>query len=63
LIGFLDSFDSTAGDCLESNTALLLPLFGAADFPAFQKDVENFAYSDAIAKLREAATKQGLTIS
>jgi PAS domain S-box-containing protein len=63
LIGFLDSFDSTAGDCLESNTALLLPLFGAADFPAFQKDVENFAYSDAIMKLREAATKQGLTIS
>ncbi len=63
LIGYLDSFDSTAGECLEANSALLLSLFGAADFPAFRKDVENFAYSEALARLRDAATKQGMTTS
>ena len=60
MIGYLDNFDPAAGDCLEANRETLRALLGEEIFGGFEQEVGGFAFAEALARLREFATKKGL---
>lgn len=60
MIGYLADFDALAGDCLETNREVFLSLLGEIEFADFEREVESFSYDQALSRLRDAASKQGL---
>jgi len=60
MIEYLNNSDPAATDCLEANRQLFLTLIGVEHFPAFQRDVENFVFAEALVRLQEPIEKEGL---
>jgi hypothetical protein len=60
MIGHLNSFDSSAADCLESNRDLFRALLSTESFSTFEQHLGNFAFAQALAELEPAAKKKGL---
>lgn len=51
MIGYLGNFDPAACDCLEANKDLFKALLGGG-FGEFQKQIDNFAFADALAMIQ-----------
>ncbi len=62
MAGHLGSMDPTAGDCLEANRDVFRALLGDADITEFEREVDAFAFDEALARLRESANRQGLSL-
>jgi CheY-like chemotaxis protein len=60
MMGHLNNFDPTAGDCLEAHKDVFRSVLPAESFAAFERQVGDFAFGDALAGLQEAARKKGL---
>jgi two-component system sensor histidine kinase/response regulator len=60
MIGHLNNFDPTAGDCLEAHKDVFRSVLPAESFATFEQQVGDFAFGDALAGLQEAARKKGL---
>jgi hypothetical protein len=60
MIGHLNNFDPTAGDCLEAHRDVFQSVLPAESFASFERQVGDFAFADALAGLEEAAKKKGL---
>jgi HPt (histidine-containing phosphotransfer) domain-containing protein len=60
MIGHLNNFDPTAGDCLEAHKDVFRSVLPADSFATFEQQVGDFAFGDALAGLQEAARKKGL---
>ena len=60
MIGHLNNFDPAAADCLEAHRDLFRALLPGEGFSAFEKEVNDFAFSDALARLQKAASDRRL---
>ena len=60
MIGHLNDFDPTAGDCLETHRDVFRSVLPAESFAAFERQVGDFAFAEALAGLEEAAKRKGL---
>jgi PAS domain S-box-containing protein len=60
MMGYLNNFDPTAGECLEANRNVFQWLCPGESFAAFEQQVNEFAFGDALAGLEQAAKKKGL---
>jgi len=60
MLACLSGFDPAAQDCLEREPDVFASLFTEGDFALFRSEVELFAFSDAHARLRSAATGAGI---
>ncbi|MEI8342060.1 MAG: response regulator, partial [Verrucomicrobiota bacterium] len=56
----LSEFDAAAADSIESNRALLSPLFPEGEFAGFEKRVQDYAFGEAEAQLDKIASEKGL---
>jgi HPt (histidine-containing phosphotransfer) domain-containing protein len=61
LTTMLSEFDPGAADFVETNQAALRPLFGNGTWQEFEKLVQDYAFSDAQAKLEDALKRESLT--
>ena len=60
MIGHLNNFDPAAADCLEAHRDLFRALLPGEGFAAFEKEVNDFAFSDALASLQKAVSDRRL---
>jgi hypothetical protein len=60
MIDHLSNFDPSAGDCLETNRAVLRALWAGEPFAKFEQQVDSFAFPDALAALQQVTKKRGL---
>jgi CheY-like chemotaxis protein len=60
IILHLNNFDPAACDCLEANRDVFRALLPGEAFAAFEQQVGEFAFGDALATLQPAATQKGL---
>ena len=54
LTTLLSDLDPGAADFLEANRSALRPLFGAAEWPEFERLVQDYAFADAQTQLEKA---------
>ena len=60
MTGHLNNFDPAATDCLEAHRDLFRALLPGEEFAAFEKEVNDFVFSDALARLQKAASDKRL---
>ena len=60
MIGHLNNFDPAAADCLEAHRDLFRALFPGEGFATFEKEVNDFVFSDALARLQKAVSDKRL---
>jgi two-component system sensor histidine kinase/response regulator len=60
MIGHLNNFDPAAADCLEVHRDLFRVLLPSEEFAKFEKEVNDFVFSDALARLQKAASDKQL---
>ena len=63
MIGHLNNFDPAAADCLEAHRDLFRALLPGEGFATFEKEVNDFVFSDALARLQKAVSDRGLLLS
>ena len=63
MIGHLNNFDPAAADCLEAHRDLFRALLPGEGFATFEKEVNDFVFSDALARLQKAASDKRLLSS
>jgi hypothetical protein len=56
----LGEFDPSAADLLDGHRDLLRSLLEGADFVAFERDVNSYAFGEAQALLERAAAARGI---
>ena len=59
MITHLNNFDSAAGDCLEKNAGVFRALLSES-YDAFEKEISNYAFADALLTLQKAAKWKGV---
>ena len=60
MIGHLNNFDPAAADCLEAHRDLFRALLPGEGFATFEKEVNDFVFSDALARLQKAVSDKRL---
>jgi HPt (histidine-containing phosphotransfer) domain-containing protein len=60
MIDHLNNFDPSASECLEAHRDVFRSVLPEESFVAFEQQVGNFAFADALPGLQEAAKKKGL---
>jgi HPt (histidine-containing phosphotransfer) domain-containing protein len=60
MMGHLNNFDPTARECLEAHRDVFRSVLPTESFAAFEQQLGDFTFADALAGLQEAAKKKGL---
>jgi HPt (histidine-containing phosphotransfer) domain-containing protein len=60
MIRHLNNFDPSASECLEAHRDVFRSVLPTESFAAFEQQMGDFAFADALAGLQEAAKKKGL---
>jgi len=60
MIGYLNNFDPAAADCLEAHRDLFRVLLSGDGLASFEKEVNDFVFGDALARLQKAANDRRL---
>ena len=60
MIGHLNNFDPAAADCLEAHRDIFRALLPGEGFATFEKEVNEFVFGDALARLQKAVSDKRL---